>query len=679
DTYLFKTPYVFDVSVSELFGWFLGGGRLAILGHGDERDPFKITGAIERLQVTHINFVPSMFNVFVDWLNRQTIRQLDTLKYIFLAGEALLPNIVNKFRKLDSKNKIRLENIYGPTEGTIYAAKYSLAQWNGRTTIPIGKPMQNVKLHITGKSGNLQPPGVTGQLCISGKGLARGYLNRPELTAETFDRTNKSCSADILYKTGDLARRLPDGNIEFLGRIDHQVKIRGFRIELGEIETQLLKHPLIKEVAVQVRESEKTGNSDLDSRDKFMCAYIVPQSTDSPLPGPAKLKEFLSRSLPGYMIPPNYMEMEKIPLTSSGKIDGKALAHRYVSNVKLQGEYTAPRNETEEKLTLLLADVLSVEEKKISIDSNFFELGGHSLKAVVLISKIHKEFNVIVPMARLFKEPTVRGLAACIKEAAPDIFETIEAVEKKEYYPLSSPQKRLYILQQMELNSTVYNMPTVIPLGETADMEKLEDTFKKLIKRHESLRTFFHMKGDEPLQRIHDTVEFEMETDGSGKVRPFDLSKAPLLRAGILKTTEDQYLLGVDMHHIISDGISHGILVKDYAALYGGETLPPLRIQYKDFSEWQNKDKEKENIKQQEAYWLNEFNGELPAADIQTDYPRPAVRSFEGDVISFEISEDHSNALKAIALEEKTTLFMVMLALYNILLSRLTGLEDIIA
>jgi amino acid adenylation domain-containing protein len=710
DTYLFKTPYIFDVSVTELFGWFFSGGRLAVLENGAEKDPQKISDAVEGLSVTHINFVPSMFSVFVDWLSSQPVWQLSSLKYIFLAGEALLPVTVNKFREID--NKIQLENIYGPTESTIYATRYPLDAWDGVGSIPIGYPLTNIKTYILDSYSCLQPIGIAGELWLAGAGLSRGYLNRPEPTAEKFRRavirhsslvigsfyrsqeTNDRClmTNDRLYRTGDLARWLFQDNIEFLGRIDHQVKIRGFRIELGEIENQLLKHNEIKEVVVC--SEEDSGVTPTESGDKYLCAYIVGSRVDA-----AELSEYLSQSLPDYMIPMYFMEITHIPLTLNGKVDRKSLP---APGLSTKTQYTAPRTIIEVKLWQIWMEVLFDRGKDaghmfIGIDDNFFKLGGHSLNAIVMIAKIHKELNVKVPLAEVFKTPTIRGLSRYIKRGAIVKYAAIEPAEKKEYYVLSSAQKRLYILQQMELNSTAYNMPEIIPLPEELNVGKLEKFFKNLIHRHESMQTSFHMINEEPVQVIHDEVEFEVEyynlaTEGTGKkeihnsrfiiqnsfIRPFDLSHSPLLRIGLAKTPGGQHLLLVDMHHIISDGVSHEILIKDFMVLHEGRDLPLLRIQYKDFSQWQNSEKETEKLKHQETFWLKEFEGEIPLLNLPGDYPRPAVQTFEGSMVNFEISREEIAALKQISLEQGVTLFMVLLGVYNVLISKLSGQEDIV-
>ncbi len=739
DTYLFKTSYMFDVSVSELFGWFLGGGRLALLEPGAEKNPLKILEVITRHQVTHINFVPTMFNVFVDVLDKQNIESLSGLKYIFLAGEALLPGIVNKFRELGSAPV--LENIYGPTEAAIYAAKYSLSEWDGASAIYIGKPVGNVKLYILDQYHMPRPVGIAGELYIAGKGLARGYLNNPGLTSRGFIDLNrsykshmsyKSYESHIFYSTGDLARWQRDGNIEFLGRIDHQVKIRGFRIELEEIESQLLNHIEVKEALVLAK-TEPRG-------DKYLCAYVVlnnPEAMHQSSLVFSKLRKHLSQSLPDYMIPAYFVPLETMPLTPNGKINRKALPH---PKLPITVVYSAPRNNLEEKLAAIWAHVLALEKDKIGIDSNFFELGGHSLKVNAVISRIHKELHVIVPMMEMFRTPTIRKLAEYIQHAEGNRYTAIAPVENKEYYPVSSAQKRMYLLHQMEFESTVYNMPELIPIRMARNIStpKLLETFQKLIHRHESLRTSFELIEEEPVQRIHPEVEFEIkyydkkevevkvefeggdteETRGlaplpiepkahlphpaadiiSSFIRPFDLSRAPLLRVGLIKflhtstahgqprqdtgysqqDNEDRCILMIDMHHIICDGISHQLLAQEFAALTRGKQSGSLRIQYKDYTQWQDSEMVKENIKRQELYWLNEFAGEIPVLNLPTDYTRPAIQSFEGDSLNFAIDRINYQALKKYAREKGVTLFMLLLAITHIWLSKLGGQEDII-
>ncbi|MCK5055781.1 MAG: amino acid adenylation domain-containing protein [Candidatus Aminicenantes bacterium] len=692
DVFLLKTSYIFDVSVTELFGFFLGGGKLAVLEQNSEKDPRQLLEIIEKEKVTHINFVPAMFHTFVDLLEHLGSGKLAHLEYIFLAGEALSPGLVSRFRRLNTR--VKLENLYGPTEGTVYAGKYSLQEWDGFRDIPVGKPLQNVKLYIMDKGNHLQPVGVPGELCIAGIGLARGYLNNPALTAEKFPvnfyRLNKSYIPDEskitgeIYKTGDLARWLSDGNIEFLGRMDHQVKIRGFRIELKEIESRLLNCSEVKE-AVVVDGVDGTG-------DRYLAAYIVTGEK----PGRDELRVKLSQHLPDYMIPSYFVRLDKIPLTPSGKVDRKALPQPVVLG---QGEsYTAPRDEIEKKLVEIWYGVLGIEKDIIGIDSGFFQLGGHSLKANVVSLEIYKKLNARVPLSRMFKTPTIRGLSEYIRSMAEDKYTPIKPVEKKEYYELSSAQKRLFILDEIGNAGIVYNLPAAWIMKGKLDKQRFEDTLHVLIKRHESLRTSFSLRKGKPVQVIHESVDFRIENTGISVelklrqnededliksalnefIKSFDLSKTPLLRVELKQLAGEKHLLLFDMHHIITDGVSTAIFIKDFLALYRGEKLPSLRIQYKDFSEWHNNEKGRKTREKQKKYWSDRFKDGVPLLDIPTDYPRPPVQSFAGDCLHFKLDESPARKLQELAEKTGATLNMVLLAVYTILLSRYSGQKDVV-
>jgi tyrocidine synthetase-3 len=710
----------FDASVWEIFPYLVVGATIYIIEDEMKSDIYRLNRFFEEMNIT-ISFLPTQLcEQFMTLRNR-------SLRILLTGGDKL---------RSYTKQDYLLVNNYGPTENTVVSTSFTVDGIFGN--IPIGEPIDNTKLYILNKYHQLQPIGVPGELCISGVGLATGYLNRPELTAEKFYlrrpgalrprepinnarmwqnamkqvpptfphfappcqevKTAPESSKNFLleslstsYKTGDLVQWLPDGNIQFLGRIDEQVKIRGFRIELGEIENRLLKHPDINE-AVVVLKGDETG-----AGDKNLCAYLMADQKLSTV----EINQYLSRHLPDYMIPSYFVQIEQIPLTPNGKIDRKALP---VPEVTVEGELTGPRNEIETKLVEIWADVLEVKKDIIGIDVNFFQLGGHSLKATVLVSKIHKALHVKMPLTEVFKNPTIRGLSGYIEGLTEERYASIEPVEKKEYFILSSTQKRLYILQQMEPENTAYNMPQIIPLAEAVDIKKIEEIFIQLIKRDESFRTSLAMVDEEPVQRVHDHVDFEIEYDSSVAkdkipegtrelaplpareieqtirdfVRPFDLSLAPLLRVGVIKIAEDQHLLVVDMHHVISDGVSHEILRQDFMALDRGETLPPLPVQYKDFAEWQTSESNRKAVKQQEAFWLKTFDGEIPLLNLPFDYPRPKVQSFEGNAVDFEISRDDTSALNTVALDNDATLYMVLLAILNILLSKLTSQEDII-
>ncbi|WP_034328484.1 non-ribosomal peptide synthase/polyketide synthase [Alkaliphilus transvaalensis] len=670
DAYLLKTNYCFDVSVIELFAWFMGAaGRLVILNKGEEKNPLKMIEVIKKERITHINFVPSMMQVFLDFVTPEMGKDLESLKHVILGGEAVTKDLASRFYR--NTKGIQLENIYGPTENTIYATKYTVVEKESHSSVPIGKPIQNNEIYILNQEGQLLPIGVPGELCIGGESLGRGYLNKPELTAERYT-SNPFRKGERMYKTGDLARWLPDGNIEFLGRIDHQVKIRGYRIELGEIENILLNHELIKEAIVVPL---KDGNDQY-----YLCGYI----TTIGKVAVSEVREFISNDLPDYMIPSFIIKLEEFPLTANGKVNRKALPQP--DKGLLEEEFIPPRDHIEEALAHVWQEVLEV--KRIGINHNFFDLGGHSLKATSMTAKIHKLLNVEVPLKEVFKNPTIKGIAHFIKSSEKSRHQSIEVVEEKDYYETSPAQRRLFALQQLEGDNTGYNMPSAVILEGNLEVNKLEETFHKLIKRHDALRTSFHLVEGEVVQFIDQEVNFNIQyLEGSEEdiegiissfIKPFDLAMSPLLRIALIRINSNKHILALDMHHIISDGETMGILIKEFAALYNKEELEGLRIQYKDYSHWQNKLMTSEKIVKQRDYWLKQLEGELPVLDIMGDYPRPAVKSFEGDRIRYNLNKELTAALRSLCSESGATMYMVLLSAFTVLLSKYSRQEDII-
>ncbi|MCP4151950.1 MAG: amino acid adenylation domain-containing protein, partial [bacterium] len=739
----------FDASVEQIFISLFSGAALVLVDKETLMGGDKFNDYVNNQAITHLHAVPSFLATLEPAKNRG-------LRRVISGGDVCPPDLAGKWI-----SRCDFYNEYGPTETTVTSIELSVKKTHLTTGVTIGKPIDNTLLLILDKNRKLIPAGVTGELYIGGSGVAPGYLNNPELTSEKFVnyklqatnykkiagssklerektalqikgfRSPEPCyikpardgqkgfwppEALMLYKTGDLVRWLPDGNVEFLGRIDHQVKVRGFRIELGEIENRLLSHKDIKEAVVLVNED--------NAGDKLLCAYFTPSPTASAgRQDSAATREHLTRYLPDYMVPSHFIKLEKMPLTANGKIDRKALKQFQNSNLKTQRNYVKPRNDNEEKLSAIWADILDVQKKEISIDDDFFHIGGHSLKATVMAARIHKEFNVKLPLAEIFKNQSIRKIADTVKEFTRENFIAIKPVEKKEYYILSSAQKRLYILQQMELENIAYNMPHVIPMTREIDLERLEGVFKNLIRRHESLRTSFHMpvtpagskpaipnnqspitdNSFSPVQVVQNEVEFKIENYKSGVgaresgpsemsdfnevsrifFRPFELSKAPLLRVGIIETTGEEnpahdWFMMMDMHHIVTDGTSLEILTGEFFALYAGETLPPLKLQYRDYAEWQSTVEQRELTKKLEEFWVNQFPGELPVLTLPTDYTRPVIQSFEGNKISFELNKNEADKLKKTAKEHETTLYMTILSIFTILLSKLSGLQDII-
>ncbi|MGE5343972.1 MAG: amino acid adenylation domain-containing protein [Candidatus Omnitrophota bacterium] len=681
DVWTMFHSYCFDFSVWEMYGALLYGGKLIIVPVFTAKDTGQFLEILKREKVTVLNQTPAAFYNLADKEVEEIKKELN-IRYVIFGGEALNPVRLKKWKERYPKTK--LINMFGITETTVHVTFKEIEEEEIKDNISnIGKPIPTLSVYIIDRGFHLVPVGISGELVVGGEGVARGYLNRTESTSEKFLNFSnihsnidffktyfkKHCAQNIVYKSGDLGRHLPNGDIEYLGRIDQQVKLRGFRIELGEIENRLLNHPEIKEAIVLSCLDRKGEN--------YLCAYIVSHQEDSPV----KWRDYLSNILPDYMIPSYFIRVDKIPITSNGKVDRKALPE---PELKAGQDYVGPRNPIEQKLVTIWKDVLLQPETVIGIDDDFFALGGHSLKATVMVSKIHKEFSAHVPLAVVFKHPTVRGLSEYIRGAVESTYESIQPIEEREYYELSSAQKRLYVLQQMGPGSTAYNIPLIIPIMDDVEIRELENAFKKLIRRHESLRTSFHIVNDEPVQRVHGDVEFKINDLATGDtqyltnlIRPFDLSQAPLMRVG-LKRGRGRSLLLVDLHHVITDGTSQEVLKQDFIRLFNGESLPPLRIQYKDFSQWQNTNKERSKLKQQENYWLKELGGEIPVLNIPTDYPRPAIQSHEGGRTGTVINPENTRMIMEYSQRQGVTLYMMLLAMVNILLSKITGQEDIV-
>ncbi|MCP4221604.1 MAG: AMP-binding protein, partial [bacterium] len=689
----------FDASTFEVWGALLNGLSLCLTHRDNILSAAALKRIIETYRITTVWMTSALFNQQL---------QSDTgifkgLSHLLVGGDVVSVPHVNRLKEIYPE--LVVINGYGPTENTTFSTTYTIDEIVG-DSIPIGTPISNSTAYVVDRYDNLVPVGVIGELLVGGDGVARGYLNNPELTSEKFipltklqaqlndareanqipDHTAPPRSGYPLpawrgYRTGDLVRLLPDGNIQFIGRMDSQVKIRGFRIEPGEIENRLSQLDGIGESAVVVLTAAETG-------EKILCAYYtvpgesVSKESKSGQEKTAEiLKQNLSGSLPSYMIPTHFIQLEQMPLTPNGKVDRKALPEPGISDKQ---SVTPPATAAEKQLALTWTEVLGIPVETIGIQSDFFQLGGHSLKAAALTAKIHKAFDVELPLTEVFRNPSIGSMAVFIEKAAKVAFKEIEAYEKREYYPLSSAQKRMYLLQYMAPDNTHYNIPQTIPIGPGTDREKLETTLRQLIARHESLRTSFHMHREEPVQVIHKTADcriqyFDSPTVSLGDfVRPFDLSSAPLFRVGLVKGPDSNFTLLVDIHHIVSDGASQEVLAREFAALYNGQTLRPLRLQYKDFTLWQRSRKYRQNIKEQESYWLEKFSGELPVVTLPRDFPRPAVQSFEGAALSFMMEAEAALFIRRLGAENHTTLFMVMLSLLNVLFSRLSGQEDIV-
>jgi amino acid adenylation domain-containing protein len=677
----------FDAYLRDVFVPLCSGGTCCI-----PEDPELIlkTGRmvewVRQQRIHLIHCVPSLFRSFNT--AALTPGDLTGLKYILLSGEEIRPlDLVDWFNTFGER--IQLANLYGPTETTMIKSCYLIREADvKRERIPIGKAIPGSQLVIFDKQMKPCGVGMVGEIYIRTPYRTAGYYKDEELMRLFIPNPlNGKDPNDLLFKTGDLGRLLPDRNIELLGRIDRQIKWHGIRLEPEEIEHLLVKHPLVKE-AVVLKQTVSTNNDT-----ELLVAYIT--GTGQNTPGNESLhdhlKDYLSGQLPVHMVPGKILEIEKMPAKPNGKIDYDALP------VLLETETQAcvpPANEIEKKLLRIWSEVLKNEN--FGVTHLLFELGGNSLNVMALISSIHREFNTRLTLGEIFNNPTIQKQARLIEgrrtaDRVPANAAT-QPVETKEYYALSQAQARLYFLQQVNLESTVYNMPFVLGLEGAVEKDKFERIFKRLIQKHESLRTSFIRLKDRTLQRIHREVAFAIEyydhveeraKPAVEKIinnfeRPFDLSHAPLLRVGLIREEKQKYVLIVEMHHIISDGASIMVFIQEISSLYEGRKLPEPRIQYKDYSEWQNRLIASGKIKKQEEYWLNRFKEPTATLDLPFVSPYPEEVNFKGDGIWIDLGEALSKKTRELVKETNTTLYMVLQAILILLLWKYTGQKQIV-
>ena len=688
DRCLLKTPITFDAAGRELFPILTAGGTLVIAEADGHRDCRYIAETIRNEGISILHCVPSFLRLLVE---EPAFEAPLALRAVMCGGEALPAQVVERFYQ---RSCASLYNVYGPTE-TIIDSAFDLCDRNATPpTIPIGRPIPNASIYIVDEKLRLVPIGVAGNLYIGGVGLARGYLNRPDLTAEKFiPDPFGSVPGARLYKTGDLARHLVDGNIEFLGRGDHQVKIRGFRIELGEIETVLNQHPGARQ-SIVVAQEDATG-------DQRMVAYVV---AERELPITAgELRGFLKARLPEHMVPAAFVVLEALPLMPNGKVDRRALPPFDRTLLEREHLFVSPRTPAEELLAEVFAQVLGIE--RVGVYDNFFDLGGHSLLATQAISRIREAFAMEIPLRRLFEMPTVAALAESIDGGgragrnllAPPIL----PVPRDGDLPLSFAQQRLWFIDQLDPGNSVYNFPAALRLKGQLNVAALERSINEIVKRHETLRTTFVTVDGRPAQVIAPTVivtlpvlslqelsESAREAEVQRLViaeahQPFDLARGPLLRVTLLRLAEEEHVGLLTMHHIVSDGWSTGILIREMAFFYKSfssersSSLPELAIQYADFAHWQRQWLQGEVLETQLNYWKERLL-DAPLLELPTDHPRPAAQTFRGSHQSLRLPRTLSDGLKALSRQEGTTLFMTLLAAFQILLHRYTSQDDLI-
>jgi amino acid adenylation domain-containing protein len=682
DRVLQKTPFGFDVSLWEFFWPLLVGARLVFARPEGHKDPEYLVDLIAREGITTLHFVPSMLEAF---LEAPGVESLTSLRRVLVSGEALPPRLVERF--FARLGHAELHNLYGPTEASVDVSSWHATLDPLPTPVPIGRPIANHRLHVVDRDLEAQPAGAHGELLLGGLGLARGYLGRPDLTAAAFvPDPFGGKPGGRLYRTGDLVRQLPDGNVQYLGRLDHQVKIRGFRIEPGEIEVALARQPGVREAVVLARE---------EAGEKRLVAYVVPAG--EPAPSPADLQGALRRSLPHYMVPSAFVFLDGLPVTANGKLDRRALSRLAVAAAGPAREFTAPHGPVEEVLAAIWAEVLKLE--RVGAHDDFFALGGHSLLATQAMSRVREAFRVEMPLRALFEAPTVAALAARVGLAAGPLAPPLVPQPRTGDLPLSFAQQRLWFLDRLAPDNPFYNMFTVVRLSGALDRAALQQAFQEIVRRHEALRTTFRLAGGRPVQVIDPAPSFEAPlVDLTGlpaagpelarladeeSQRPFDLSRGPLLRASLVRLGAAEHTLLVNVHHIVSDGWSMGILFSELAALYGafaqGEPspLPELPIQYADFAVWQRSWLQGERLEAELGYWRRQLAGVSETLQLPYDHPRPALESFRGGAVSFTLPAGLMRGLEALTRRGGATPSITLLAGFNALLSRYSGREDL--
>ena len=642
----------FDASVKQIFPFLIQGAGVLII---PEEMLLDISGLNEYLlekKVTVLGLPTQFAETFMESCANSI------LKYVIVGGEKL---------RSYKPQSYQLVNEYGPTEFTVCSTYYPVKE--KLDNIPIGKPIANSWAYVLDKEGGLQPIGVPGELCMAGIQIARGYLDRPELTAEKFvANPYVTCPENaLMYKTGDLVRWLPDGNLEYLGRIDMQVKIRGYRIELGEIELAISNFPGITD-AVVVDLSDPSGS-------KYLCAYFTAQKQIEP----ENLKQFLDKDLPSYMVPSVFMKISAIPINPNGKVDRKALPIPQLSDNKR--EYVAPRNEMEEKIAAIWQEILGVE--RVGIYDDFFDLGGHSLKVSVLINKVKKAFNVDVAYQDAFNTPILKDFVTLVNRAEKLSLPPIERTEKLPAYPLLAPQKKMINFALKYAG----NSPLPLEIKGKLDINRLWQAWETLVERHETLRTAIDFIEGEPVQIVANQVVVERKTRQVAFsdleqafrefLQPFKLSEGPLWRVELWQIEPEHYIFMLDTHHIIFDGSSMGVLMKELATAYEGKDLPPLEIQYRDYAVWQDRLLKSGGLKKMEDYWLENLAGAQSSLKLPTDLPRQGVPEYAGEEVSYQLSPDITRQVYDLALQAKSTAHVLIMSVYAILLAKYSGKRDI--
>ncbi|BBA33066.1 putative linear pentadecapeptide gramicidin synthetase LgrB [Methylocaldum marinum] len=680
--------YAFDFSVWEIWGALFHGGRLVVVPFYTARSPGDFYHLVCRERVTVLNQTPSAFRQLI--AAQAESREVHCLRYVIFGGEALEVATLRPWYRQNESRNTRLINMYGITETTVHVTFRPLDPSDTERSggSPIGCRIPDLRVYILDPYGQPVPIGVAGELYVGGAGVGRGYLNRPELTVERFvPDPFGTVPGARLYRTGDLARRRADGELEFLGRIDHQVKLRGFRIELGEIEAALSQQPGIRDAVVLLRE-DAPG-------EKRLVAYTV-GAVD-----PETLRTALKAQLPDYMVPTAWVTLDALPLTPNGKVDRKTLPAPERDGAS--AAYVPPQTPTEELLAGIWAELFGHE--RVGRHDDFFALGGHSLRAIQVVSRVRETLGLELPVRHLFEHPTLADLAAALdatRHTPTTALPPLTPVSRHQPLRLAFAQERLWFLDQLEGPSATYTIPGGLELHGPLEVAALRRSLAEIVRRHESLRTTFptvdgvavqHIAppGPVPLSLIDLTAlpdagraaAFERRIADETR-RPFDLAHGPLLRASLVRLAPDRHGLLLNLHHIVSDGWSMAVLVRELSSLYAAyalnqpAALPPLPIQYADYAQWQRTWLAGEVLDRQLRYWQQQLAGAPTRLELPTDHPRPPVQRFHGATRTLALDPALTQALRALSRRLGATLFMTLLSAFLTLLARYSRQDDLV-
>jgi non-ribosomal peptide synthetase component F len=689
DRVLQKTPYSFDASVWEIFAPLMSGARLVMARPGGHQDVGYLIDEIKAKQITVLQVVPSLLQALLDGAG---IEECQSLTRVFSGGEVLTSEVKEEFAR---KLGVELINLYGPTEATIEATYWRCEGEQRKRSEPIGRPISNARVYVLGERMAEVGIGMRGELYIGGESVGRGYIGRPELTAERFvpDPYSRR-GGERLYRTGDEVRYRGDGVLEYEGRRDGQVKVRGYRIELGEIEATLSRHPGIAECVIVLKE-KKQGSPQI-------AAYFVAKAGE--VINLSELKSFLKVRLPGYMIPAAFVSMEEMPRTPNGKIDRRSLPEPVVWTEHVGFDDGAPRSPIEEMLVQVWKEVLEVGD--VRINDNFFDMGGHSLLATLLTTRLRQLFQLEFPLQRIFAAPTISEMAAGIEKmmsgGPSQQPPPIVRVPRDTMLPLTFAQERLWFINQLEPGNPFYNIPVAMSLTGPLDVAVLWRSIREIVARHEALRTTFVSFDGEPVQVISPAIDLPLPVvdisalDESQRapellrlvneeaLLPFDLSRGPLLRVSLVRVAAEEQVFLLTMHHIISDAWSMRVFIQELKQLYSTysagllSSLPDLSVQYADVAHWQRQYVQGDVLERHLDFWRQHLAGVPPLIDLPLDRERPPFQTFHGAKQSFALSKELSESIKKLCREEDVTLFMALLAAFNVLLYSYRPQDDIV-